>query len=213
MGKPAPCLNSMYLGTLMSIVVRPVNSVDESASAFRYANSTFGSIGGGVRTEAYYTGRFASERDLQIICVEDATIKGVTLGSLEGAGVLIGECAVDESLQGQGHGRLMLQELEEAAKRRGLTSIHLGAVDSAVEFYVRCGFETVLMVQTQQDGDLLSRVLAGPLNSTPGVTHRNHPQWGHQAFAKLPVPDFALQAEIQAMGAHCGFAMTKELVA
>ena len=51
--------------------------------------------------------------------------------------------ATVEHLRGQGLGQRVLEYLEQAARRRGVTSIILNARDRAVPFYARLGFEAV----------------------------------------------------------------------
>ena len=51
--------------------------------------------------------------------------------------------AVGPAYQGQGIGQLLLQYLEAAARRQGLTECILHARDSAVAFYQRLGYHIV----------------------------------------------------------------------
>ena len=46
-------------------------------------------------------------------------------------------------MRGEGLGRRMLEYLEQAARRRGVTSIFLNARDRAVPFYAKLGYEAV----------------------------------------------------------------------
>ena len=51
--------------------------------------------------------------------------------------------AVDESLQGSGIGRQIIDAGEEHARRRGATIVWARARDAAMDFYVKCGYEVV----------------------------------------------------------------------
>jgi len=49
--------------------------------------------------------------------------------------------ATEESHRGQGLGRRIIEYLEQAARRRGVTAISLNAREAAVPFYSRLGYE------------------------------------------------------------------------
>ncbi len=51
--------------------------------------------------------------------------------------------AVDESLQGSGIGRLIIEAGEALARKRGATVVWARARDAAMDFYVKCGFSMV----------------------------------------------------------------------
>lgn len=54
-----------------------------------------------------------------------------------------GRVAVTSELRGKGYGRILFEHIEEYAKENGLKTIELGAIETAVEFYKKIGFETV----------------------------------------------------------------------
>jgi GNAT superfamily N-acetyltransferase len=49
--------------------------------------------------------------------------------------------ATEESHRGRGLGRRIIEYLEQAARRRGVTAISLNAREDAVPFYARLGYE------------------------------------------------------------------------
>lgn len=53
------------------------------------------------------------------------------------------QVAVEPSMQGKGIGRAMVEFSEEVAKRRGWNRIDLNSRDTAVDFYLRLGYERV----------------------------------------------------------------------
>ncbi len=54
-----------------------------------------------------------------------------------------GRVAVKSELRGKGYGRLLFEYIEKYAKENGFKAIELGAIETAVEFYKKVGFETV----------------------------------------------------------------------
>jgi predicted N-acetyltransferase YhbS len=147
---------------------------------------------------------------MQIVAVAQGRIVGCALASIHGRSATVGEVVVAPDRRRQGIGRRLLAELERRGRVRGLQSLILGSVDESVNFYVRAGYETILMIQTLEDGDLLERVLAGPLAGT-AADKRHHPQWGWQAFLRMPAPDVGLQRACASLGAHAGWTMSKPL--
>jgi YbgC/YbaW family acyl-CoA thioester hydrolase len=62
----------------------------------------------------------------------------------DGPGVArIGRMAVLAGVRGAGVGRPLLEALQDAARQRGATQVHLNAQASAVGFYARAGFSAV----------------------------------------------------------------------
>jgi predicted GNAT family N-acyltransferase len=55
----------------------------------------------------------------------------------------IGRMAVLADVRGQGHGRVVLQVLMQAARARGYAQVHLHAQESAQGFYAQAGFVAV----------------------------------------------------------------------
>ena len=193
--------------------VRPAATPAEARAAYRLAQAEFPvetARSRSRRSADFYAGRHPGESDIQVVAVAGGEVVGCALASAEGRSATVGEVVVTPAWRGRGIGRRLLAELERRASVRGIERLVLGSVDGSVGFYVRAGYETVLMVQTQRDGDLLERVLAGPLAGA-AAEKRQHPEWGWQAFLKLPAPDVDLQRACAALGAHAGWVMIKAL--
>jgi GNAT superfamily N-acetyltransferase len=191
--------------------VRPAATPAEVRMAYGLAQAEFpAQTAQGPRSADFYAERHPSESDMQIVAVAEGRIVGCALASTHGRSATVGEVVVVPDRRGQGIGRRLLAELERRGRIRGLESLVLGSVDESVNFYVRAGYETILMIQTLEDGDLLERVLTGPLAGT-AAEKRHHPGWGWQAFLKLPAPDVGLQRACASLGAHAGWVMSKPL--
>ena len=54
-----------------------------------------------------------------------------------------GRVAVQTELRGKGYGRLLFEYIENYCKESGYYAIELGAIETAVEFYKKIGFEPV----------------------------------------------------------------------
>ena len=191
--------------------IRPAATPAEVRTAYGLAQAEFPEeTARSPRSGDFYAERHPSESDIQIVAVAEGQIVGCALASAQGRSATVGEVVVALGWRGQGIGRRLLSELESRGRVRGLERLILGSVDESVDFYVRVGYETVLMIHTLQDGDLLEKVLAGPLAGT-APERRHHPEWGWQAFLKLPAPDIELQRACAALGAHAGWVMSKPL--
>lgn len=81
---------------------------------------------------------------LHFIAIHDDQVVGCVLlwpDSQEPPGAQLLQMAVDEACQGQGVGRLMIQELVRAARELGLSRIWCHARMKVAPFYTRLGFE------------------------------------------------------------------------
>jgi|SRR5215467_8846121 len=202
---------SGLMTTEPAVKIRPAATPAEVRTAYLLAQAEFPEeTTRSSRSADLYAERHSTESDIQIVAVAEGQIVGCALASTQGRWATVGEVVVTPGWRGQGIGRRLLAELESSGRLRGLKSLVLGSVDESVNFYVRAGYETVLMIQTFQDGDLLEKVLAGPLAGT-APEKRHHPEWGWQAFLKLPSPDVELQHACAALGAHAGWVMSKTL--
>lgn len=75
--------------------------------------------------------------------IEDENKNVVACGRLQENENKVGQIrfmAVDDSQQGKGLGKLIVQVLEEKGKKLNLKTIELQARENAVEFYKNCGY-------------------------------------------------------------------------
>ena len=160
----------------------------------------------------YYLVAFAVHPTLLLRAVDDGgnTI-GALLASVENDHVLIGELVVAEAARGQGIGSALLSAVEDHARTLGQESILLGAIEEAEGFYVRrSGYEPRFFIQVDgEDSCLRMRELADAANVP--VLWRECV--GNQAKAILATAgvDKALQARMEAAGAHTQYLFRKSL--
>jgi hypothetical protein len=114
----------------------------------------------------------------------------------------------------RGIGRALLRAFEANALRSGATRISLGA-DSEAGFYIRHGYQTMLLLQWAYDPSRcdaeVAALAAGPVQ---GMTwHRDSFGGVPQLFVELDKPSPVVRAQVQDLvsGAHVGYCMTKKL--
>ena len=79
-----------------------------------------------------------------MLAAPDGTVVGVARLHPSGPGqAQVRYMAVDPAWQGQGIGRQLVEYLEAAARRQGLTECILHAREAAVPFYTKLGYEIV----------------------------------------------------------------------
>ena len=105
--------------------------------------SAWGIIGRGV---AQYNREKAGENNFQRICFTlqtgDGEIAGGILGEIYWGWFYVDLLWVAEELRGKGHGRRLLTQAEEEARRRGAQNAYLDTFSfQAPEFYEKLGYE------------------------------------------------------------------------
>lgn len=86
----------------------------------------------------------AEVSDVHIACYRDGRLAGCLILSPVGDGSLkMRQVAVDAEAQGSGIGRALVEYSEEYARRRGFGEITMHARDTAVQFYLKLGYEQV----------------------------------------------------------------------
>ena len=102
----------------------------------------------GPHTLEHYLAKLAETPQLLVFAERENRICGCVLASIEGDHVLVGPVAVAEDSRRMGIGTVMMQELEEQAKGMGQHTLILGAVEDAEAFYLSCGFQPNLFIQS-----------------------------------------------------------------
>lgn len=72
----------------------------------------------------------------------------------EGSVYWLEDIGIDEALQGQGHGRALLQAVEAYVQEQGETSLYVFVLPqnrAAIEFYVANGYGTLNMIELRKD--------------------------------------------------------------
>jgi predicted GNAT family N-acyltransferase len=85
----------------------------------------------------------AEAGDSHLVALQDGLVVGCLVLTPRGSEVQMRQVAVRPDLQGQGIGRLLVEESEIVARRGGFASMVLHARDTAIPFYQRLGYTTV----------------------------------------------------------------------
>lgn len=161
--------------TSLLVTVRTVASLSELADVFDLVGAQFDPSFD--RTDEHRFGdlreAFPDGRDLLLLAESEAETIGGALGfTNDGKNTTLRALAVREESRGQGIGRSLLRSFEAAVRLCGAETINLGASD-AVGFYVRHGYQTLLLLQWVYDASTYEAeadvLLDGPL---AGMTHK-----------------------------------------
>ena len=133
----------------MNYTLKSIESVDELKQVYAFAVSVLG-LPTAKHTLAYYTEQLRIAPQLMLAAWRHSLVVGCALASIEGDHVLVGPVAVAESARRQGVGAAMLGEVERQAKTLGQTTLILGALEEAEDFYLHCGFQPHLFIQVPE---------------------------------------------------------------
>jgi DNA-binding transcriptional MerR regulator/ribosomal protein S18 acetylase RimI-like enzyme len=201
----------------MAVIIRPVDSAAELVIAFDAAGAQFDPVIDHTDQwrfadlEAAYPG----ERELLLVAEESGSVVGAALGFVSsGSEVTLRILAVAAGRRRRGIGRTLLRAFEGSALRVGATRISLGA-DAEAGFYVRHGYQTMLLLQWGYDPGRfdaeVAALAAGPVQEM--TWHRDSFGGVPQLFVDLDEPSPIVRAEVQDLvsGAHVGYCMTKAI--
>jgi hypothetical protein len=149
------------------------------------------------------------------VAEEGGSVVGAAMGFVScGSEVTLRILAVAAGQRRRGIGRALLRAFEASALRSGATRISLGA-DAEAGFYVRHGYQTMLLLQWAYDPSRfdaeVAALAAGPVKDMPW--HRESFAGVPQLFVDLDEPSPAVRAQVQDLvsGAHVGYCMTKAI--
>ena len=205
-------------GPAMAVIIRPVESATELATAFDIAGAQFHpAIEHTDQRFADLEAAYPGERELLLVAEESGPVAGAAMGFLSaGSGATLRILAVAAGRRRQGIGRALLRAFEASAMRLGATRISLGA-DAEAGFYIRHGYQTMLLLQWVHDpsrfGAEVAALTAGPVQEM--TWHRDSFGGVPQLFVDLDEPSPLVRAQVQdlAGGAHVGYCMTKAISA
>ena len=203
----------------MAVIIRPVDSPAELAAAFDAAGAQFDPVidHTDLRRFAELEAAYPGERELLLVAEEGGSVVGAALGFLSsGSEVTLRILAVAAGRRRQGIGRALRRAFEASALRLGATRISLGA-DAEAGFYVRHGYQTILLLQWAYDPGRfdaeVKTLTAGPVKE---MTWRRDSFGGvPQLFVDLDEPSPVVRTQVQDLvrGAHVGYCMTKAISA
>ena len=203
--------------TEMTVVIRPVGSMDELTEAFDRAGALFEPVFDHTDRHRFAELRAAWPDQSPVLLVAEADgLVGTALGFVTGPDATLRVLAVDLDHRRAGMGRSLLRAFEHGAARLGATRVSLGA-DQEVGFYVRHGYRPMLLAQWVYDPsryeEEVASLLTGPAQSLE--SRRSSFNDVPQLFIDLDEPDPQLRARVRdvAAGAHVGYCVTRDLKA
>lgn len=198
------------------MTIRPAVSAAELAEAIEVVRVQFDPpIPSGDRRFADLHEHFDDDSGLCLIAARRAAILGAALGFRSSATeATLRVLAVSSAQRGAGLGRALLGRFEANAAALGVQHVALGT-DEAAEFYVRCGWTPLVMLQWVHDATAFRSEAAAVRSAVAAglPAHQSSFNGVPQLFIELASADreaVAAAAEL-APGAHAGFAMTKRL--
>jgi DNA-binding transcriptional MerR regulator len=202
----------------MTVIIRPVDSAAELAAAFDVAGAQLDpAIDHTDQRFADLEAAYPGERDLLLVAEESGSVAGAAMGFVSsGSEVTLRILAVAEDRRRQGIGRALVRAFEASALRLGASRISLGA-DAEAGFYIRHGYQTMLLLQWAYDPSRfdaeVEALTAGPVKEM--TWHRDSFGGVPQLFVDLDEPSPVVRAQVQDLvcGAHVGYCMTKAISA
>jgi DNA-binding transcriptional MerR regulator len=201
----------------MAVIIRPVDSAAELATAFDVAGAQFDPAIDHTdqRRFAELQAAYPGERELLLVAEENGSAVGAAMGFVSsGSEVTLRILAVTAGRRRQGIGRALLLAFEASALHLGATRISLGA-DAEAGFYIRHGYQTMLLLQWAYDPSRfdteVAALAAGPVKEM--TWHRDSFDGVPQLFVDLDEPSPVVRAQVQDLvsGAHVGYCMTKAI--
>ena len=201
----------------MAVIIRPVDSAAELVTAFDVAGAQFDPAIDHTdhRRFADLEAAYPGERELLLVAEESGSVAGAAMGFVStGREVTLRILAVAAGQRRRGIGRALLRAFEGSALRMGATRISLGA-DAEAGFYIRHGYQTMLLLQWAYDPSLFDAeagaLTAGPVKDM--TWHRSSSGGVPQLFVDLDEPSPAVRDQVQDLvcGAHVGYCMTKAI--
>ncbi len=203
--------------TAMAVIIRPVDSAAELVSAFDVAGAQFDPVieHTDQRRFADLQAAYPGKRELLLVAEENGSVVGAAMGFVSsGREVTLRILAVAAGRRRRGIGRALLRAFEASALRLGGARISLGA-DTEAGFYIRHGYQTMLLLQWAYDpGRFDAEVAALTAGPVKEMTWRRDSFGGvPQLFVDLDEPSPVVRAQVQDLvcGAHVGYCMTKAI--
>jgi DNA-binding CsgD family transcriptional regulator/N-acetylglutamate synthase-like GNAT family acetyltransferase len=184
---------------VMNYTLKQVESLDELKQVYAFAASVLG-LPTARHTLEYYVEQFRVTPQLMVTARRKSLIVGCVLASIEGDHVLVGPVAVAENVRRQGVGAAMLAEVERQAKALGQTTLILGALEEAEEFYLSCGYQPFLFIQYPEPA-FVSQLKT--LNTQYAVAWEAQDDGWSKLMLRTPQIDKVLQASYESTFPNC----------
>lgn len=202
----------------MTITIRSVESLEELAAAFDLGGAQFEPRIDRSDEHRFGDLRAALERgenDLLLVAEDDDGIVGTALGFRGHPGATLRILAITAEHRGRGVGRSLLRAFERAVRRAGLESVALGA-DEAGGFFVRHGYQTMLLLQWVYDASVFERerdTVLGAEVLQDAASFESTFNGIPQLFVVLGEPSPTLRGQVGHLvtGAHVGYCMIKTI--
>lgn len=202
---------------ILAITIRSVAALEELANAFDLAGAQFDPAINSTDDVRYGELRaaFPEQRDLLLVAEAAERPVGAALGFIcDARNATLRIIGVDHEYRRRGVGSSLLRAFERGAVRLGGSTVTAGA-DEAAGFYVRHGYQTLLLLQWVYDPEgfesEVAALLEGPLH---GMAHRKASFNGvPQLFVTLDEPSPAVRAQVAdtVSGADVGYCMSRHL--
>lgn len=202
---------------ILAITIRSVASLEELADAFDLAGAQFEPVITRSDERRYEELRsvFSEQRDLLLMAETAERPIGAALGfTSDGRNATLRMIGVVAECRRRGVGGELLRAFERGVVRIGAHSVTLGA-DEATGFYVRHGYQSLLLLQWVYDPRSfeaeVAAVLEGPLR---GMAHRKASfNSVPQLFVTLDEPNPVGRAQVADLiaGAHVGYCMRRDV--
>lgn len=181
--------------------VRSKSELDKTYAFFKMIFSGNPVVDNPEYTLEKWDERMKSHGDLMFYASLDGQVVGIVFGRMnDNKSITIALVAVHEDHRGAGLARQMILLLEERAAHHGVSSITLGAVESAEGFYSKLGYTGSLLIQSQVHS--IEQLLSLESGYEVGFTNIYDGKVS-QVCLNLPQADRALQKEYEAVFPGC----------
>lgn len=202
---------------ILAITIRSVASLEELADAFDLAGAQFDPVTNRSDEGRYGELRsvFPEQRDLLLMAETAERPIGAALGfTSDGRNATLRIIGVVNEYRRRGVGGQLLRAFERGVVRVGANSVTVGA-DEATGFYVRHGYQTLLLLQWVYDPQSFEAEVAALLEGRlHGMAHRTASFNGvPQLFVTLDEPNSVIRTQVADLvgGAHVGYCMSRDI--
>lgn len=135
--------------------------------------------------------RMVNDSELMLYVEDSKEVIAIVFARRQGEdGMILGPVAVHQDYRGLGLAKKMIHQIETNGKKKGITSVSLGAVEIANDFYSKLGYKGSFLVQSESYD--VNQLLA--LNTGYDIEFTNiYDQKVNQVCYKMNQPDKELE--------------------